>query len=237
MRVAVVVPTYNESGNLPLLVEQLEALAVDGLGFIVIDDGSPDGTGQVADRLAAARLGRFIVVHRQGKYGLGTAYVAGFKAALDAGAEQVVQMDADLSHPSAEIPAMLAKLGDADVVVGSRYTRGGRLDPAWGFKRRQTSAWGNRGIRCVMGLKVKDATGGFKAYRRSALEAVGLDRLRVTGFGFQAEVAYRCQKAGLKVVEHPILFTDRKYGRSKMSLGIIIEAFWRLTLLRLRGGR
>ena len=235
VRVAIVIPTYNEAENLPRLVEQLDALGVPGLGYVVVDDGSPDGTGEVAERLAASHPGRFIVVHRKGKQGLGTAYVAGFRAALGAGAEHIVEMDADLSHPPAEVPKMLEKLRDADVVTGSRYVQGGSADPSWGFLRRQTSAWGNRGIRRILGLRVRDATSGFKAFRRSALEAIGLHNLRLAGFGFQAEVAYACQKRGLRVVEHPYNFVDRKLGKSKMSLGIVAEAFWRLTLLRLRG--
>ncbi len=237
MKVAVVIPTYNEAENLPRVVAVLDALGISGLGIVIVDDGSPDGTGTVADKLAAAQPGRFIVIHREGKLGLGTAYVAGFKAALGAGAEVVVEMDADLSHPPSELPAMIAKLAAADVVTGSRYVKGGSVDPAWSFRRKQTSAWGSRGIRCVLGLKVKDATCGFKAFRRTALEKINPDTLTLVGYGFQAEVAYACQKAGLRVVEHPILFTDRKYGKSKMSLAIMIEAFWRLTLLRLRGRR
>lgn len=235
LRVAVVVPTYNEAQNLPELIAQLDALKVDGLGYIVVDDGSPDGTGDVADRLAAARPGWFLVIHRKGKQGLGTAYVAGFRAALDAGAEFIVEMDADLSHPASEVPGMVARLKEADVAVGSRYRKGGSVDPGWSFVRKQTSAWGNRGIRLIMGLKVKDATSGFKAFRRAALEKAGLDTLKITGYGFQAEVTYACQRAGLRIVEHPYAFVDRKAGKSKMSLGIAFEAFYRLTLIRLRG--
>lgn len=235
MRVAIVIPTYNEAENLPRIVGQLDALALDGLGYVIVDDGSPDGTGQIADGLAVNHPGRFIVLHRPGRQGLGRAYVAGFRAALNAGAQQIVEMDADLSHPAAEVPAMLTKLAEADVVTGSRYARGGSVDPAWSLVRTQTSAWGNRGIRWITGLRVKDATSGFKAFRRSALETVGVETLRIAGFGFQAEVAFACQKAGLKVVEHPYAFVDRKHGRSKMSLGIVLEAVYRLTLLRLRG--
>ncbi len=237
IRVAVVIPTYNEAENLAQIVGQLDALDVPGLGFVIVDDASPDGTGDIADRLSAARPGRVIVLHRAGKQGLGKAYLAGFRAALDAGAERIVEMDADLSHPPSEVPNMLALLDTADVATGSRYARGGGTDPSWGLMRKLTSAWGNRGIRLIMGLRVKDATSGFKAFRRSALETIGLDRLRLAGYGFQAEIAYTCQRAGLRVVEHPYQFTDRKLGKSKMSLGIVIEAFWRLILLRLRGRR
>jgi dolichol-phosphate mannosyltransferase len=235
MRIAVVIPTYNEAENLPRIVGQLDALALEGLGYVIVDDGSPDGTGRIADGLSVTHPGRFIVLHRQAKQGLGRAYVAGFRAALDAGAQQILEMDADLSHSPGEVPAMLAKLTEADVVTGSRYVRGGSVDPAWNFGRRQTSAWGNRGIRWITGLRVKDATSGFKAFRRSALETIGVETLRTAGFGFQAEVAFACQRAALKVVEHPYAFIDRKLGRSKMSLAIALEAVCRLTLLRLRG--
>lgn len=234
LKVAIVVPTYNEAENLPPLVERLTALDIDGLGFVIVDDGSPDGTGNVADRLAQDFDGVFKVIHRAGKQGLGTAYVAGFRAALDAGADAVVEMDADLSHPPDEVPRMVAKLADADVVVGSRYVSGGGVDPGWSFGRRMISYWGNVGIRLVVGLRVRDATSGFKAFRASALETIGLDTLHLTGFGFQPEMAHACQRAGLRVVEHPFTFVDRKVGQSKMSLGIALEAFWRLAPLRFR---
>jgi dolichol-phosphate mannosyltransferase len=235
LRVAVVIPTYNEAENLPVVVDRLKQLGINGLGFVIVDDGSPDGTGEVADRLAAEFNGVFAVIHRPGKGGLGPAYVRGFSKALELGAENIVQMDADLSHPTAEVVDMLAKLKDADVVVGSRYIEGGGVDPGWNFLRRQISFWGGFGIRIVLGLKVKDSTSGFKVFRRSALEAVRIERLKLSGFGFQAEVAYRCQQAGLRVVEHPFVFLDRTAGKSKMSLGIMLEAFYRLTLLRIKG--
>lgn len=235
MKVAIVIPTYNESENLPILVTELSALGIDGLGFVIVDDGSPDGTGEVADRLATEFDGVFEVIHRERKQGLGRSYIAGFKKALELGAEQIVQMDADLSHPPAEILPMLKALDDADVVTGSRYAPGGGVDPTWNFLRRQISHWGGVGIRFVLGLKVKDSTSGFKAFRRSALETIGIDRLTLSGYGFQAEVTYRAQKAGLKIVEHPFTFMDRTAGKSKMSAGIAIEAIYRLILIRIRG--
>ena len=161
LRIAVVVPTYNEAENLPILVEQLQDQSIDGLGFVIVDDGSPDGTGDVADQLAAAFDGAFHVLHRSGKQGLGRAYVAGFQAALDEGAEAVVEMDADLSHPPSEVPAMVAGLAESDVVVGSRYVSGGGADPRWGIGRRLLSRLGYIGIRTVLGLSVRDATSGF----------------------------------------------------------------------------
>ncbi len=235
LKIAIVVPTYNEAETLPVLVEQVAALNISGLGFVVVDDASPDGTGDIADRLADEFPGVFLVCHREDKLGLGTAYMAGFQMALDAGAERIVEMDADLSHPPEILPELLARLDSTDVVVASRYISGGGVDPSWGWSRRQVSFWGNVGIRIILGLGVKDATAGFKGFRRKALETIGIDRLRLTGFGFQAEVAYRCQQAGMNVVEIPYLFMDRKVGKSKMSFSIIVEAFFQLSWLRVRG--
>tara|TARA_B100001123_G_scaffold129318_1_gene150187 strand:+ start:1263 stop:2006 length:744 start_codon:yes stop_codon:yes gene_type:complete len=234
LKVAVVVPTYNESETLPQLIEKVVAQGIDGLGFIVVDDGSPDGTGAIADGLADEFTGVFIVLHREGKQGLGTAYMAGFQTALDAGAQNIVEMDADLSHPPEVLPGLIAELDEADVAVASRYTPGGGVDPGWSWARKQISYWGNVGIRLILGLEVKDATAGFKAFRRTTLERIGLDRLRLSGFGFQAEVAYRCEQTGLKVVEHPYVFMERTAGKSKMSFGIVVEAFFRLSWLRIR---
>ncbi len=234
LKVAVVVPTYNESETLPQLIEKVVAQGIDGLGFIVVDDGSPDGTGAIADGLADEFTGVFIVLHREGKQGLGTAYMTGFQTALDAGAQNIVEMDADLSHPPEVLPGLIAELDEADVAVASRYTPGGGVDPGWSWARKQISYWGNVGIRLILGLEVKDATAGFKAFRRTALERIGLDRLRLSGFGFQAEVAYRCEQTGLKVVEHPYVFMERTAGKSKMSFGIVVEAFFRLSWLRIR---
>ena len=231
--VAIVIPTYNEADNLPVIASQLFDLKVAKLGIIVVDDASPDGTGSIADGLVDAHTGRFIVVHRAGKQGLGTAFVKGFEVALDTNVKNIVQMDCDLSHPTKEVSAMLDALGDADVVTGSRYCAGGDVDPDWSMRRVLLSKWANYGIRMVLGLRVRDATSGFKAYRRSALETIDLRRLRLSGFGFQAEVAYRVQQCKLRTIEHPYIFMARTAGKSKMSLGIAVEALWRLTLLRL----
>ena len=231
--VAIVIPTYNEADNLPTIAGQLFNMKVPNLGIIVVDDASPDGTGAIADSLVDAHAGRFIVVHRAGKQGLGTAYVNGFQVALDTGVSKIVQMDCDLSHPTKEVSAMLDALDDADVVAGSRYCSGGDVDPDWSKSRVLLSKWANCGIRMILGLRVRDATSGFKAYRRSALEAIELRRLRLSGFGFQAEVAYRVQQSNLATIEHPYIFMERTAGKSKMSLGIAMEALWRLTLLRL----
>ena len=174
------------------------------------------------------------VIERESKLGLGTAYVRGFSQALEEGAEYIVQMDADLSHAPEYIPEFIEALEAADVVVGSRYTDGGGADEDWNLKRRLMSSLANLSIRIVSGVKVKDATTGFKAFRATALRSLNLEEFHCRGFGFQAEVAYACQEVGHKVVEKPIIFYDRTAGKSKMSLGIIFEAMWRLTILRLR---
>ena len=235
LKVAIVVPTYNESETLPVLIEKVLEQNIDGIGFVVVDDGSPDGTGEIADRLADEFDGVFIVLHREGKQGLGTAYMAGFQMALDSGADQIVEMDADLSHPPEVLRRLIGELYGADVAVASRYVSGGGVDPEWSWGRRQISYWGNVGIRTILGLKVKDATAGFKGFRRKALESIGIDRLTLTGFGFQAEVAYRCQQADMNVVELPYTFMERTAGKSKMSFGIVVEALFALLWLRIRG--
>ena len=234
--VAVVVPTYNEAENLPVLAERLFALDILDLILIVVDDGSPDGTGEVAKQLATQYDGRVDLVQRHRKEGLGPAYIAGFSHAIEAGADYVVQMDADLSHQPEYIPEFIAALGDADVVIGSRYVSGGGVDEHWGILRRLISSGGNWGIRAVTGVKVKDATGGFKAFRRSVLSSIDFSQIRCAGFGFQAEINHACERMGCAVVEHPIVFIDRTMGKSKMSLGIMIEAMWKLLPLRWSSG-
>ena len=236
-RVVVVVPTYNEAENLPELARRLFALNLPDFKLIVVDDGSPDGTGTVAKKLTREFNGRVELVQRGTKMGLGPAYVEGFTRALEDGADYVVQMDADLSHAPESIPAFLEKLSSADVVVGSRYAPGGGVDEAWSISRRLLSAGGNLGIRSLAGLKVKDATAGFKAFRGSVLESMDLKQFRCKGFGFQAEVAHACQCKGYDIVEHPIIFESRFKGRSKMSVSIVAEAIWRLMFLRLRTRR
>lgn len=233
-RVAVVVPTYNEAANMPELVGRLFTLGIDDLRLYIVDDNSPDGTAEIARRLADEHEGRIEVISRCAKLGLGTAYVAGFTRALEDGYDYVAQMDADLSHAPDHLPVMLHKLKEADVVVGSRYTKDGGSDPNWGLERRLLSAFGNHLIRFVTGLKVKDVTSGFKAYTASALRSLDMNAFRCKGFGFQSEVAFQCQSKGYVVLEHPIVFIDRTKGKSKMSIHIILEAIWKLTLLRLR---
>ena len=229
---AIVVPTYNEAENLPLLAERIFSLGVPDMRIIVVDDNSPDGTADVAQALGDKYGNRLDLIRRSVKSGLGTAYKDGFRHAIEQQANYVIQMDADLSHAPEYIPEFLRELEHADVVVGSRYTEGGGVDEEWRFRRHLLSALANYGIRAVVGLKVRDSTTGFKAFRADALKAIDFNEFRCKGFGFQAEVAYACQRRGHRVMEYPITFYDRAHGKSKLSLSIILEAFWRLFLLR-----
>ncbi len=235
--VAIVVPTYNEADNLPVLVERLFSLDISDARIIVVDDNSPDGTADVVRSLSEKYDRRLDLIKRDSKNGLGTAYKVGFSRAIEQGADYVLQMDADLSHAPEYIPEFLDALRHADVVVGSRYTDGGDVDKGWRLRRHMLSAFANYGIRAVVGLKVKDSTTGFKAFRADALGSIAFDEFRCKGFGFQAEVAYACQRQGHRVVEYPITFYDRAFGESKLSLAIIWEALWRLFLLRWRKNR
>lgn len=226
----VVLPTYDEIENLAGIAEAI-LLALPGARLLVVDDASPDGTGELADRLAAGDP-RISVKHRPGKEGLGKAYVDGFAEVLAAGAASVVQMDADWSHSPDDLPALLAPLeAEADLVIGSRYTRGGGVRD-WGLLRRLVSRGGSLFAKLVLGLGPNDLTGGFKAWRRAALEAVDLARLHSGGYVFQIETTYLASRAGARVTEVPIIFRDRTVGTSKMSKSIILEAL--VVVLRLR---
>jgi dolichol-phosphate mannosyltransferase len=227
----VVLPTYEEAENLPGIAEAILA-AVPGSTLLVVDDGSPDGTGDIADRMAAENP-RVRVRHRPGKAGLGRAYLDGFRVALDGGATSLVQMDADWSHDPGVLPALLAPIlaGQADLVIGSRYTKGGKvLD--WGLGRRLVSRGGSLFARTVLRLKPQDLTGGFKAWRGSTLAAIPFDGVHAGGYVFQIEMTHRASRAGARVAEVPITFQDRRVGRSKMSRRIIFEALF--VVLRLR---
>lgn len=235
MKVTVVVPTYNEADNLPELVRALFDLPLPELRLIVVDDNSPDGTGELAEQLAAQHPGRISVIHRPGKLGLGSAYKEGFRHALAQGAEAVVQMDADFSHSPRYIPEMIRHLAEYDVVVGSRYVPGGRLDERWSWWRYFLSWWANQVyVRTILGLHVRDATAGFKAFRREVLEAIDFSRVVSNGYVFQVEVAYLCEKLGFRVLEIPIYFEDRRIGRSKMSMSVKLEAALRVWQIRWR---
>jgi dolichol-phosphate mannosyltransferase len=229
--VCVCLPTYNERENLePMLRALGEVLGTDDR-VLVIDDNSPDGTGELADRLAG-ELGFVDVLHRPRKEGLGPAYLAGFRHALDAGAELVVEIDCDFSHDPADVPRLVAAAADADLVLGSRYVAGGGIEN-WGLIRRAISAGGSIYARLVLGVPVRDLTGGFKCFRRAVLEAIPLDRVHSRGYAFQIELTYRALRKGFRVQEVPIRFADRVVGGSKMSRGIVLEAIWRVPLLRL----
>ncbi|MCC6455335.1 MAG: polyprenol monophosphomannose synthase [Caldilineaceae bacterium] len=243
IRLTVVVPTYNEADNLPAMAAALFALPFPRLQLLVVDDNSPDGTGQVADELAArynaaARPDRprVVVIHRQGKGGLGTAYVAGMSRALADGAEYVLQMDADFSHSPAYIPQMLGVMlaTEAHVVIGSRYVPGGTLDEGWGPGRRLMSWWANLYSRAILNLRIRDMTAGFKLWRRAALLEIGLEKIRSNGYSFQVEMAYLCEKLGYRLVEIPIHFEDRRIGQSKLDIPVKLESAWRTWQIRWR---
>lgn len=229
----VVVPTYNEAENLPALAARLFSLPIDDLRLLVVDDNSPDGTGKLADDLASQHRGAVSVIHRQGKLGLGSAYLEGFRAAIDAGAQAIAQMDADFSHSPDYLPGFLEILSDADAVFGSRYVSGGRLDERWGVGRVFLSWFGNTYATKILRLPILDATGGYRVWRRQTLEGMPLDRIRSNGYVFQVEMAYVAHRLGYLLNEQPIYFEDRRIGRSKMSFQIQLEAavvVWQLLL-------
>jgi dolichol-phosphate mannosyltransferase len=238
MQLKVVLPTYNEAENLPRMVEALLALPLPGvqLSILVVDDASPDGTGALADGLAARSGGRVAVLHRAGKEGLGRAYLAGFKVALDAGAEAILQMDCDFSHRPGDIPALLAALPGADMVLGSRFAPGGRVDPDWAWWRKLLSWFANSVyVRLILGTPLRDATGGFRLWRRETL--VGMDiarRIHSNGYVFQVEMAYVAGRLGYTIREVPIEFPDRAAGESKMNVSIQLEAARRVFEVRRR---
>jgi dolichol-phosphate mannosyltransferase len=233
MSALVILPTYNEVANLRPLVEEI---LDQGPAFhvLIIDDDSPDGTGILADHLHALYPRRVEVIHRQGKLGLATAYLAGFRYGVVKGYDYIFEMDADFSHPPQYLPAFIetAHREGADVVLGSRYVPGGAVVD-WPWYRRAISRAGSRYAAAVLGLPFKDLTGGFKLFRREALAAIDLSAVRSTGYGFQIEMTYRLYQAGFKIVEHPITFRDRQAGQSKMSAGIFFEALFMVLALRL----
>jgi dolichol-phosphate mannosyltransferase len=235
VRAVICLPTYNERENLEATLRELEAVLENGDRVVVIDDGSPDGTGELADRLTA-ELPFVDVLHRAEKQGLGPAYLAGFRYALAGGAELVFEMDCDRSHDPSDVPRLRAAAQKADLVLGSRYVEGGAIRN-WGLVRRLVSAGGSLYARLVLGVPVRDLTGGFKCYRRRVLEHIELDAVRSRGYAFQIETTYRALRAGFRVVEVPITFVDREVGGSKMSRSIVLEAIWKVPALRLRALR
>jgi dolichol-phosphate mannosyltransferase len=229
--ICVCVPTYNERENLEPMVDRLgEILGDDGV-VLVIDDNSPDGTGEIADRLAAQRPWVH-ALHRPLKEGLGPAYLDGFRRALELGADLIFELDCDFSHDPADIPRLAAAAEDADLVIGSRYVSGGGTRN-WGLVRRLISRGGSLYAQLLLGVPVRDLTGGFKCYRRVVLEMIDLDVIHSKGYAFQIETTYRTIRAGFRVVEVPIVFTDREVGGSKMSKAIVLEAVWKVPALRL----
>jgi dolichol-phosphate mannosyltransferase len=233
-----VLPTYNEAENIdPFVRAVLPQLAASGLEHhvLVVDDNSPDGTGSLADRLAA-EFAEVEVLHRPAKHGLGRAYLAGFRRALDSGADLILEMDADFSHDPADLPRLIEAAGSADLVLGSRYVRGGGVSD-WGLTRRALSRGGSWYARRVLRVPVRDLTGGFKCFNRRVLETIQLDTVNADGYGFQIELTYCAIKAGFSVMEVPITFRDRQVGTSKMSPRIALEAVWKVPALKLRRKR
>jgi dolichol-phosphate mannosyltransferase len=232
-RAVVCLPTYNERENIEPMVRALQSvLDTSQDRVLVIDDSSPDGTGEIADRLAA-ELPWVDVLHRQVKEGLGPAYIAGFRRTLAERAELVLEMDCDFSHDPNDVPRLIAAAQDADLVLGSRYAPGGGTEN-WGLARQIVSRGGCLYAQVLLGVRVRDLTGGFKCFRRTALEAIDLAALSARGYGFQIETTYRVLRAGLRVVEIPIRFTDRRVGESKMTGAIVAEAIWKVPALRWR---
>jgi dolichol-phosphate mannosyltransferase len=232
MRFLIVVPTYNEIDNLGTLVQAILSTTPENVQMLVVDDGSPDGTGQLADALAKQN-NRVHVLHRARKMGLGTAYVSGFKWGLSHGFDALIEMDADFSHDPKYIPRMLELLQANDVVIGSRYVPGGGT-VNWGLGRKVISRGGSLYSRLILGANIRDFTGGFNGWRRQVLEAVDLGTLRSDGYSFQIELKYRAFLRGFSFTEFPIVFEDRKVGKSKMSRRIVIEALGRVWSFRLR---
>jgi dolichol-phosphate mannosyltransferase len=230
-----ILPTYNEAENIePSVAASLPALASTGLEhhILVVDDGSPDGTGAIADRLAGEHA-EVEVLHRTSKDGIGPAYLAGFERALAGGADLLMEMDSDFSHDPADLPRLVAAAANADLVIGSRYVEGGGVTD-WGRGRRLISRGGSWYGRILLGVGVRDLTAGFKCFRRAVLERLDLSAIGTDGYGFQVEMTYRTLRAGFRVEEVPILFRDRRVGASKMSARIVVEAFLKIPLLRFK---
>jgi dolichol-phosphate mannosyltransferase len=229
-----VLPTYNEAENIEDFVSAARTyLPADGR-VLIVDDNSPDGTGAIADRIAAASEGAVEVLHRPRKEGLGVAYIDGFRHVLRGEASLICQMDSDFSHDPRDLPRLIEAAGEADLAIGSRYVKGGGVTE-WGLVRRAISRGGSIYARTILGLHLRDLTGGFKCFRRAALEAVDLDTVPAHGYAFQIETTYRVVGAGFKVREVPIMFRDRRAGTSKMSRRIVFEAVWQVPALRLSG--
>jgi dolichol-phosphate mannosyltransferase len=232
VQLTVVIPTFNEAENLPGLVSALFGLPIPDLSLLVVDDHSPDGTGQIAEKLAEANPGRLVVIHRAGKLGLGSAYITGFGKALETGAQAIAQMDADFSHPPEKLVELMQVLSFCDVAMGSRYMPGGSVDVNWPLWRKSLSAFGNWYARLILGLPIRDVTGGFRVWRRETLLGMPLERVRSNGYAFQVEMAYLAARLGYRFKEVPFYFADRRWGHSKMSARIQREAALRVWQMR-----
>lgn len=232
MKTTLITPTYNEAQNLPRLLKALFSLPLEDLTVLVVDDNSPDGTGDIAEDEGKKRKGRVQVLHRSGKLGLGSAYIAGFKHALNSDAQVIGQIDADFSHPPLKILELLRALQICDLAVGSRYVPGGNVDRNWAFWRKGLSAFGNFYARTILGLPLRDVTGGFRLWKRQSLANMPLERVRSNGYVFQVEMAYVAHRLGYSMKEIPIYFAERRFGESKMSLRIQLEAAIRVWQLR-----
>jgi dolichol-phosphate mannosyltransferase len=224
----IVIPTYNEAENLPELLPQLWDLPIPKVKVLIVDDASPDGTGELAEGFSQSEPERISVIHRTGKLGLGSAYIKGFQTALLENPDAIAQMDADFSHSPAYLPEFFRLLSEADVVLGSRYVPGGKLDERWGIGRVFLSWFGNFYARTILGMLVRDVTGGFRMWRRETLQGMPLEDVRSDGYVFQVEMAYIAKRLGYHLIETPIYFEDRRIGQSKMSLRIQIEAALRV---------
>ncbi len=228
MKTTFVIPTYNEAENLPKLAKALFNLPLEGLRILVIDDASKDGTGDIAENLKQVYPGRFDVIHRAGKLGLGSAYITGFKHLLAGDSDAIGQMDADFSHEPKKVLELVHTLKSCDAAVGSRYVPGGALDKNWPFWRKWLSGFGNLYARTILSLPIRDTTGGFRLWRRETLASLPLERIRSNGYVFQVEMAYVAHKLGFQMKEVPIYFAERQWGQSKMSFRIQVEAAFRV---------
>lgn len=231
MKITVIIPTFNEAENLPKIKSAVFSLPLADVSLLIVDDNSPDGTGAIADGFHKELGDKFNVLHRSGKLGLGSAYIQGFKWALEHGAEAVAQMDADFSHPPEKLVKLAEAIQTCDMVIGSRYTAGGSLDERWPVWRKALSAWGNFYARTILGMQNRDVTGGFRLWRKEALQRMPLDQIRSNGYVFQVELTYIANRLGFRIKEVPIHFADRRWGTSKMSLRIQIEAALRVWTL------
>ncbi len=228
MKTLIVLPTFNEAENLPKLVESIFALPDVDISLLVVDDNSPDGTGEIADSLAEANPGKLTVMHRKGKQGLASAYIQGFQQAIQMDVDAIGMMDSDFSHDPQKLPEMIAAMEDADLVIGSRYIPGGSVDKDWPVWRKGLSAFGNFYARTILSLPVNDVTTGFRLWRREKMADFPLDRVLSSGYVFLVEMVYLASKLGFRIVEVPIYFADRKFGESKMDLRIQSEAAFRV---------